>query len=377
MKLLLITQDFPPDYGGIHTYCYELVQQFSAMAEEVTVIAPAKAGSASADETLPAKVIRIRCSDILLGFALWPRIKKILNETEPDVIFHAQWNTLVASARARRLGFTGKVVCAAHGRELLLGGKNVLANRILNLYRKPMLRLPDLWLPVSRYTAGLLDERHGISGDGVKVVSNGTDPLRYRTVSSSFRERFAIREDEWLLVTAARLVKRKGVEDVIEAVNLLKERHPGLKCLIAGNGPEKARLEQLTRQNGTAGRIEFTGKIPFDELPAFYSAANAFVMVPRTLEPDVEGFGIVYLEANACGLPVIGSRSGGVPDAVIHEHTGLLVGEARPDQLAAAVERLIRNPEEARRFGQQGRERVVQSFTWSHTASAILRHIAE
>ncbi len=371
MNLVLITQDFPPDVGGIHSYCDELGRKFAQKCSSFTVIAPEKPDAGKYDAELPYTVIRIPAPDTLLGLALIPRLPVLLEKMNTDVVMHAQWNTLIASAAARRAGYDGKIVCAAHGRELLLTPGLPLTGRFMNFYRKVMLQEPDLFLPVSRYTAGLLKEL-GVPESKIRIIPNGTDPESFHADESNRNEIQHFSEDDWVMLTTARLVRRKGVDVVLRAMAELLPDHQNLKYLVVGDGEELDDLKNMAVELGLNSSVVFTGKVPYRMLLQYYATANAFVMVPKTLVPDVEGFGIVYLEANACSLPVIGSTSGGVPDAIEHEKTGLLVPENNVEELKSAIERLIENPEEAKKMGEYGRERVISTYNWESISGRML-----
>ncbi len=367
-NLVLITQDFPPEIGGIHSYCHELGKRFARTCSSFTVIAPHIEGDEAFDRTLSYSVIRVRASNMLLGATLIPRLPLLLQELETDVILHAQWNTLIASAVARRVGYEGRIVCAAHGRELLLTPSSGPLRRLVNFYRKLMLKEPDLFVPVSSYTANLLRSMN-VEDHKIRVIPNGTDPERFCPKSGgSALNLYGIPENAWVMLTTARLVKRKGVDVVIRALAELKSTYKDLYYLVVGTGEELENLKAMAVDFKVDDRVIFTGEVPYKELLHYYASADAFVMVPKTLTPDVEGFGIVYLEANACGLPVIGSSSGGVPDAIVHGETGLIVAENNADALKKAIITLYEDKEKAQLMGRKGRERVVHSYNWDALA---------
>ena len=134
---------------------------------------------------------------------------------------------------------------------------------------------------------------------------------------------------------------------------------------------QKARLERLADRLGIQDRVHFVGQVDHDRLSLYYSAADLFVMPAREDPPDVEGFGLVFLEANACGTPVIGARTGGIPDAVQDGETGLLVPPSAPDRLAEAALQVLTDPEWAGTLGQRGRRRAVHEASWTHIADRI------
>lgn len=375
--LILITQDFPPSFGGIQNYSVQLGRRFSRVFKKVVVVAPWLKGCEAWDEGQPFDVVRIRTQSRLLGWVLRHRMKQLLDKYRPDLLFHTQWNTLAAAKKARKCGFEGSIICAAHGWELLREPELPFpVPQIFRKYRTEYLQLPVLWLPVSRYSDQLLDDL-GIPAPSRVIMHNGTNPAHFRDdddaqTRAETRRSFSLQADDFVLLTTARIVAQKGIDTVIEALGLLAPDYPRLRYLIIGDGVERPALEAQVRKAGLTERVRFAGNVTYGQLPHIYQAADVFVMVPKTLLPVVEGYGIVYLEANACGLPVIGSTSGGVPDAVLHNETGLLVPEQNPAELAAAIESLIKAPDKRRKFGQNGRKRVLAQNNWDAVSQNML-----
>jgi phosphatidylinositol alpha-1,6-mannosyltransferase len=167
-------------------------------------------------------------------------------------------------------------------------------------------------------------------------------------------------------------VPRKGVDTVIRAMPAILRKFPELHYLVAGEGPDIDRLTQLRGQVGVTNRVRFIGRLKQSEVAAFHHAIDAFVMPARQEGPSVEGFGLVFREANACGRPVVAGLSGGVPDAVRDGETGLLVPPNAADAVATAVIQLLSDPEKARALGAAGRALIANEGTWRHTADRVL-----
>jgi len=373
MRLLFVTQDFPPDVGGIQTYSWEVVCRLAGRVEALSVLAPDRPGATSVDRDAPFPVTRLPGRPDLLPLALLPVLPAWARRRQIDVAVHAQWQTVGASVLARALfGWPRRVVCAAHGRELLFNpasawpGLGAAYDRL----RRGLLRRVDAFLPVSHYTAGLLHER-GVPPDRTHVVPNGTNPERFRPRDdTALRQRLGL-SDGPLVLTVGRLVRRKGVDTVLRALPAIAEACPDVTYLIAGTGPDRTRLERLADRLGIQDRVHFVGQVDHDRLSLYYSAADLFVMPAREDPPDVEGFGLVFLEANACGTPVIGARTGGIPDAVQDGETGLLVPPSAPDRLAEAALQVLTDPKWAGTLGQRGRRRAVHEASWTHIADRI------
>ena len=150
-------------------------------------------------------------------------------------------------------------------------------------------------------------------------------------------------------------------------------RYPNLRYVLVGYGPYREDLERAASELGIASHVLFAGKVPHEELLDYFAVSDVFVMPSHVNEAqcDVEGFGIVFLEANACGKPVVGGRSGGIPDAIVEGETGLLVDPLSPQAVADALGRLLDDPALARRLGEQGRTRALQDFAWPVVGARI------
>lgn len=373
MRLLFVTQDFPPDIGGIQTYSWEVAHRLADRMSSLHVVAPARPESASLDAQSPFSVSRVSGRPDLLLLTALPTVCRQARRQQPDVAFHAQWQTVVTSVVARAVtGWPRQIACAAHGRELLfnpfdgLPGLSALYNR----FRRWTLSQVDAALPVSRYTAAFL-RALGVPPNRVHVVPNGTDPDRFRPQPEArVRNRLDL-DDRSVLLTVGRLVPRKGVDTVLHALPYVAEKIPNVTYLVVGTGPDRKRLERLARHLQIQNRVHFLGEVPHDELPDFYSAADLFVMPAREAPPDVEGFGLVFLEANACGTPVVGARTGGIPDAIAEGKTGLLVPAGTPAPLAEALTQLLTDPARLTALGERGRRRAVQEASWDHVVDAL------
>ena len=149
---------------------------------------------------------------------------------------------------------------------------------------------------------------------------------------------------------------------------------PNAKYFVVGKGSYETKLRDLTRELNLESHVVFAGFVPQDELPLYYWASDVFVM-PSRIERgsgDVEGFGISFLEANVCGKPVVAGRSGGVEDAVVHGKTGLLVDPESEEVVAEKIIELLTNEKLAATLGSQGRNRILDQFTWNHIAQMYL-----
>jgi phosphatidyl-myo-inositol dimannoside synthase len=210
----------------------------------------------------------------------------------------------------------------------------------------------------------------------VHVVHPGADLSRFRPDAegaSAWRRRVA--GDGPLLLSVARLVQRKGIETVIEALPAILAAHPTTMYAVIGTGPDLARLEALAQKVGVRGHVRFVGDMTDHELPACYAAADVFLLPTRELpaEDEVEGFGIAYVEAAASCVPSIATPSGGVADAVRDGVTGLLVPPDSPASVATATVRLLSDPVLRARLGRDARTAVERHLNWDRAAVEVTR----
>ena len=378
MNLLVVTQDFPPEIGGIQTYSWEIGHRLAAHGINLRLIAPKHPSANAFDQQASFPIIRVTGRPDLLPLTALGTVATQARQLRPDVAFHTQWQTVVASILARKLtGWPRQIACAAHGRELLF---NPLTRKLklgftYDAFRRWVVSHVDAFFPVSHYTAGLLLEL-GVSNNRICVVPNGTDPDRFHPRDGeALRRRLGLAQHP-VLLTVGRVVPRKGIDTVLHALPAIAADMPNVTYLVAGTGPDRSRLEHLANHLEVLDAVHFLGQVPNEDLAAYYSAADLFVMPAREVRPDVEGFGLVFLEANACGTPVVGTNTGGIPDAITDGITGALIPPGSPEALSATVTRLLSNPDKLSQLGEQGRRRVLDTANWDHVASVLLHHLS-
>ena len=273
----------------------------------------------------------------------------------------------VAAWLSRRAGGP-RYACWAHGEDI----STALLSRELTLLMRTVYRGAEVVFANSENTRRMLREL-GIADDRLELVYPGVDTQRFRPDidASAIRQRIAPR-GEMVLLSVGRFQSRKGHDLVIKAVGKLmgQPRRP-FRYVIVGDGQERARLEALVDECGVRDHVMFIGEVPAGLLPHYFAACDIFVLPNRIEQNDVEGFGIVYLEAAASGKPAIGGRSGGVPEAVADGVTGLLVEGTDVDELAATLARLMDSDALRRSLGEAGRARAVRDFGWEAAARRV------
>lgn len=231
------------------------------------------------------------------------------------------------------------------------------------------LRKADALVTVSSFTRDELIRR-GVEPERIRVITNGVNLERFSpgAKDSEILAQHKI-EGKKLLLTIARVEERKGHDRVIEALPQILKAVPDVVYLVVGDGPYMETLKSLTKNLGLEDKVVFAGRVPREDPTRYYRSCDVFIMPNRTLSNgNTEGFGLVFLEANACGKPVIGGKAGGVPDAVADGETGILVDGNSVEEIAKAAIQLLSNKELAERMGQAGYKRAL-NFSWDNKAS--------
>jgi phosphatidylinositol alpha-1,6-mannosyltransferase len=347
------------------------------------------AGAAASDAHFPQAIDRVAVRSERLrtlgGVSRWSR-RAVTLARDPAARF-AWCDTLRPSAYPAHWAFR---------RTGLPYGIMVVGNDLLTLRPKLRRAGPKLavlhrildqaatFVAISHWTADRCRELLAAAGLAaaaarVRVIPLGTDPdaLHYdASAAEAFRQRRGLAEGRWLL-TVARLVDYKGIDAVIRIVASLAADYPTLRYAVVGRGPHEGELRELAGELGVADRVQFLTDVGDDELAAAYSFAELYVGLTRETALDVEGFGISYAEAAACGRPVIATCGGGVPDAVIDGETGVLVSQDDPAAATHAVRQLLDDPALAGRLGAAGRERVERYLNWERVVGEMRAVAAE
>ncbi|GMQ81653.1 MAG: glycosyltransferase family 4 protein [Rhodothermia bacterium] len=373
MRLLLITTDFPPSIGGIQTYAFELAVRLATRSEKFAVVSVQEAGSESVDDHLSFPVYRIRSTSNLFPLRAVPLVASLCRQDGFDVAFCISWPSAVACLLAKLMGGPRIILAAAHGRELLFNpGANVpIIGHLYERFRQFITRRGvDRFYAVSRFTRDVLIDQ-GVSSSNVIVLNNGTDPTKFfAEAAPRLRSQLGV-EHSKIILTVSRLVRRKGIDVMIAALPRVLKHFPEALYVIVGKGPEFARLKRLSYELGVDDSVLMIDQEIPDQLRAYYNACDVFVLPARQNSRDHEGFGIVLLEASACGIPVIGTHSGGIPDAVIDGATGILVPPDSEHELAEAVVQILSNSDLANRLGEAGREHVISTANWDAVSNTL------
>jgi phosphatidyl-myo-inositol dimannoside synthase len=358
--LLVVTNDFPPRQGGIQTFVAALLAR--RPPESLVVLASDHPGSAEHDAALPYPVVR-RPTGMLLPT---PATARAAVETARrfgcDTAFFGAAAPLGLLAPTLRTAGVDRLVGAAHGHEtgwVMLPGARQMMRRIAGGL--------DVLTYISEYTRARLAP--ALAGrTELAQLSPGVDVDLFTPDAdgAAVRRRHGLGEGP-VVVCVSRLVARKGQDVLVAAWPQVLARHPAARLLLVGGGPAEGSLRRAVDRLGIGDSVVLTGPVPPAELPEHYAAGDVFAMPCRTRRGglDVEGLGMVYLEAAACGLPVVAGTSGGAPEAVQEGVTGHVVEPRSPAAVAAAITGLLDDPARARAMGAAGRAWVEQRWSWA------------
>ena len=342
------------------------------------------AGSEQSDPRFPQTIDRVAVGAkrlrTLNGLCIWTwRAMSLLRRTRPgfawcDEVKPAAYPAAWLHARG---GPPFGVI--AHGADFLLLDAKIRRSAFKRWTARRMLERCSVVVANSRWTADLARSVleflgcRALAAD-VRVVPLGTTPSRFRPGIDPVpvRRTHGLDGGPWLL-TVARLDFHKGIDTVIRALPAIRAVFPTARYAVAGTGSRRSSLERLTAELGLGDAVRLLGFVADEELPALYNAADLFVLASRRYDLLVEGFGISIVEASASGLPVIGSRSGGIPEAVREGETGFLVEPDDPAALAATAIRLLGDQALRRRMGAAGRAAVESHYNWDRVAADLIR----
>ena len=372
--LLFLTSDFPPQSGGISRYSLGLAQNLARHYRKVIVLVER---TESVTET---RLTGVEVEEVVSGRFYPARVWRLLRASlrisrREDLrrVMVSSWSP--AGVAVWLLSYLRDIdyYVGAHGLDIL---EPLRSRKYSFLMRRTLGRAARVF-PVSRFTKNCI-ERLGVEPGKVIAIPNGVDLERFIGVKDvdDIVDRHHLHGKQ-ILLTVSRLVRRKGHDLVVEALKVLAPRYPDLVYVIVGEGPEKTPLQELVSRYSLVDRVFFADFVPDAEIPKYNLLCDLFVMPVRELAEagDVEGFGIVFLEANACGKPVIGSRSGGVEDAILENRTGLLVEPDDIEQLIDAISKLLENEGLCQELGNNGRERVFTQLNWEHSVRIMVREM--
>lgn len=373
-KSLLVTLEYPPQHGGIASYLENLYSRLPN--DKIVVLAPKCKGDREFDEKLTYKIERGR----LLSFYFWPRwfplylrVKRIIKKERIKMLHlsHVLPIGYIAYRLSRNKKLNLRYIIYCHGLDILRAQESPRKKKWLIKILKGASGL----VTNSEYTRNLIREL-GIPDNKVLVVypCPAIRPPKTTVETYDIFSKYGL-ANKRIVLSVGRLVKRKGVDKIIESLPKLYDQFKDIMYVVVGDGPELNNLGERVAELNLQNVVRFVGEVSDDDLIKFYSTAEIFAMPSRKIGSDVEGFGIVYLEANLFGLPVVGGNSGGVPEAILHEQTGLLVDPENSDQIYSSIRDLLLNKDWAQKLGENGRIRAENDFQWRKETEKLRRYL--
>lgn len=368
-RTLLVTNDFPPRPGGIQSYLHAFASQLPA--DDLIVYAPRWRGDSHVkfDARQPFEVVRHSTTLMLPTPQVAARAARLVADRRCESVWFGAAAPLALLAPAMRKAGAERIVASTHGHEVgwsMLPGSRQALRHIGDH--------TDAVTYVSRYTRGRFAAAFG-SQAALEYLPAGVDTSVFRPdpgARAELRGRYGLGERPTVLCLS-RLVPRKGQDMLIRALPAIRDRIDGAVLVIVGGGPYEDRLRAEALRMGVENHVVFTGTVPSAELAAHHTIADVFAMPCRTRGAglDVEGLGIVYLDASATGVPVIAGQSGGAPETVRQNETGLVVDGTSIDEVANAVIAVLSDRDRAAAMGAAGRDWVKSSWRWDVLAAKL------
>ncbi|CAN5247165.1 glycosyltransferase family 4 protein [soil metagenome] len=366
-RTLVVTNDFPPRAGGIQTYVHSLASRLPA--GRVVVYASDSPGSRAFDAAQPFPVVRHGGGLLLPVPRVARRAREIARAEGCTSVWFGAAAPLALLTRELRRGGIERFVASTHGHETgwaKLPGARQLLHRIGADV--------DVVTCITGFTRGRLQRALGSRAKVVQLPPGVDTGVMHPGVDgAAVRVRCGL-AGRPVVVCVSRLVRRKGQDVLIRALPLIRRQIPGAALLLVGDGPDLPMLRRLAAVQGGADDVVFAGAVAWEDLPAYFAAGDVFAMPCRTRRAglDVEGLGMVYLEAAAIGLPVVAGNSGGAPEAVRHGETGYVVTDpASPEAVAARIVPLLADAELRATFGAAGRDWVLREWRWDQLAARL------
>lgn len=380
-KILLLTEVFPPQHGGSGRWFWEIYHRFPT--DVVQVAAGLYPDADVFDEQHDLQISRLPLTLSTWGVASWTGFKGYWNSVRRVIkIVRRDRITMLHTGRSLPEGvmamtvkmLTGiPYVCYVHGEDI----NTAWSSRELVMLTRQALHRANLCIANSHNTARLLREDWDVPEANIQVIHPGVDTERFIPAARSKEARQAL---QWgarpVILTVGRLQQRKGHDIFLQSLPAIKETFPNVLYSIIGDGQERSRLQKLVEELKLQDNVEFRGETTDSELVSCYQQCDLFALPNREVDGDIEGFGMVLLEAQACGTPVLAGDSGGTAETMCVGETGLIVDCTTTEKLSLAVVELLSDNERRARMGVAARNWVVQRFDWSALAREASRLFA-
>lgn len=376
MNILIFSTDYKPNTGGIAEYTYQVAKHFQKKGHYVVVLSIKMPGSKEFDRKQSFKTVRVANSFLLSCWRLTYALISIAKQYKIEYVFSTITHPCGEITYLLGKFLKYKAVVAVHGYEVMYPGKTF--RQRIKLIFKPLRTYiynnVDAIFTVSNFSRKKL-MKSGVRPWQISVFNNGVDISKWenRDLEKEAQLRRTLNlGSRKVILSISTLGERKGHDIVLKALPQVIKEVPHLAYLIGGVGPKRSCLENIVNSLKLQPYVRFLGFVAEEDISSLYHLSDVFVLISRQSGTSVEGFGIVFLEANACRKPVIGGHSGGISDAVIDGKTGLLVDPESPPQIARALIRLLKDARLAKKLGNQGYKRVRNELTWEKIVPKML-----
>ncbi|MCS6866298.1 MAG: glycosyltransferase family 4 protein [Gemmataceae bacterium] len=371
---LLVSDIFPPHVGGTGRWFWEIYRRWPR--SEFAIAAGEHPQAAEFDTTHDLRVFRFPLAMTSRGIRSWSNMRHYLRLARGiRQLVRPQGVHLLHAARPLPEGLISLLVkwqtgipycCNTQGEDINIA----TTSRELRWLTHRVLRGASAIIPCSQFTRELLRNEWNVPTEKIRLLYPGVDCDFFQPAprNDEVREQLGWR-GRLVILTVGRLQRRKGHDVMIEAIARLRERFPTILYAIAGDGEERERLTTLVSQWHLAAQVQLLGTLDDTALLRCYQQCDLFALPNRAVGKDVEGFGMVLLEAQACGRPVLAGASGGTAETLRHGETGVCVPCERADNLAASVAELLTDPDRLERMGRAGRSWVEKHFHWPSRAA--------
>lgn len=367
-KTLIASFFYPPEHGGIQNYTHNLASHLPA--HKIAILTKNHPRSESFDKNQPFAIHRTSFDSTLKkiklsNLAFYRTLKKTIQTENAKQLLLAHPLPLGLSAIALKKRYKIPFSIFTHGTEITKAQQNSTQKKLLKLVFSEAQNI----ICTTDFMRQILENEFNVKKDEITIIPPGINPKKTqpKTITSDTK-----------LLTVGRLVKRKGHDLTLKALHHIVEENKNIHYTIAGDGPEKNSLEKLIRAYNLEKFVTIKENLTDQEIKNEYANSDIFIMPTRNIDGDIEGFGMVFLEAALYHLPIIASKSGGVSEAIQHNHNGILIPEPRQNSSASDIETLtnaiqtyINNPELRITHGNNGYNRVIQKFTWEAQANIL------
>lgn len=386
IKLLILAFDYRPNVGGVSSATFELAKAVCKLPDiEGRLLAPRSENMK--DDALfdshgyfNTRRIKIPMNNFISIFVMTWYLFLEVRKCRPHVILNSLWLPCGVAS-----WFVSPVLryynipyfTVVHGVEICESSRTLKKwiRMKLRWIKNRVIRGSKRVFSVSQFTADQVVSECKIGSEKIKVIYNGVDPAVFKPIEKSthFIKKYGL-EGKVVFLTISRLEDYKGVDYVLKAFSKVMIERPEFYYLVCGDGPDRKHLETLRREYRLDHHVGFLGKVTDESLNDIYNVSDVFILNSRhdRVAPNFEGFGIVLLEAAACGKPSIAGKSGGMPEVVSHLETGWLVNPEDEHELSQVIIQAMDSESTRRQFGISARNRIIEKFTWDHIAASVI-----